>query len=249
MNEQVWKVGQLASKTGVSIRTLHYYDEIKLLTPSHRTGSGHRLYTRKDVEQLLGIKLLQQLGFALDDIRELLTNPTFSPKRLLEMHLQQLRSELEAKRRLCTLLSAIASKMNADDEVRIEEFLETIKEIEMQEKIKEYYTEDQLKELKERAEQFGPDYIEKVQQEWPDLMNRIDTAMRQGVDPQSPEVRKMAARYNELIQQFTGGNPAITQSLKNVYKDMGNEVAQKYNFAMSPELMDYIKRATIGEDH
>ena len=44
MAQDVWKVGELAEQTGVSVRTLHYYDEIGLLSPSERTGSGHRLH-------------------------------------------------------------------------------------------------------------------------------------------------------------------------------------------------------------
>ena len=49
MTQDVWKVGELAEQTGVSVRTLHYYDEIGLLSPSQRTGSGHRLYDAADL--------------------------------------------------------------------------------------------------------------------------------------------------------------------------------------------------------
>src|SRR5207253_1728898 len=48
----MWKVGQLAKRTGISVRTLHHYDQIGLLTPSHRTESGHRLYDRDDVVRM-----------------------------------------------------------------------------------------------------------------------------------------------------------------------------------------------------
>lgn len=243
MNEQTWKVGRLANQTGVSIRTLHYYDEINLMTPSHRTGSGHRLYVRQDVERLLRIKLLQQLGFSLDDIRELLDNPTFAPKRVLEMHLRQLRDELDAKRKLCTLLEAITRRMDAKQEIPVEEFLQIIKEIEMQEKIKEYYTEEQLETLRKRGEELGSEHIENVQKEWPELMNRINTAMKNGVDPTSPEVREMVARHQELIQQFTGGDKGIEESLKNMYRNMGQQVTQTHNFNMNPDMADYMNRA------
>src|ERR1043165_2969683 len=64
----MWKVGQLAKRTGISVRTLHPYDQIGLLTPSHRTESGHRLYDRDDVVRLQQIVMLRQLGFALEEI-------------------------------------------------------------------------------------------------------------------------------------------------------------------------------------
>ena len=64
------KVGELARQTGLSVRTLHYYDEIGLLSPSQRTGSGHRLYTAGDIVRLRQIKSLQHLGFTSREVRD-----------------------------------------------------------------------------------------------------------------------------------------------------------------------------------
>ncbi|HKO00391.1 MAG TPA: MerR family transcriptional regulator, partial [Thermoanaerobaculia bacterium] len=72
MTHDLFKVGELAKRTGMSVRTLHHYDAIGLLQPSRRSESGHRLYDRDDVARLQQIKSLRQLGFALDEIRELL---------------------------------------------------------------------------------------------------------------------------------------------------------------------------------
>src|SRR6266567_2674802 len=87
----MWKVGQLAKRTGISVRTLHHYDQIGLLTPSHRTESGHRLYDDGDVARLQQIVSLRQLGFALDAIRDLLHRPGTSLVSVLDMHLAHLR--------------------------------------------------------------------------------------------------------------------------------------------------------------
>ena len=74
MPEQTWKVGELAARTGLTVRTLHHYDAIGLLCPSGRTGSnhgsGHRLYTAADVTRLHQILCLKQLGFGLEQIKE-----------------------------------------------------------------------------------------------------------------------------------------------------------------------------------
>src|SRR6266540_3219671 len=70
MGKELWKVGDLARRTGLSIRTLHYYDEIGLLSPSHRTGSGHRLYDVDDVARLQRILSLRQLGFSLEEVKD-----------------------------------------------------------------------------------------------------------------------------------------------------------------------------------
>ncbi len=69
---RTWKVGELAKQTGLTVRTLHHYDEIGLLKPSRRTRSGHRLYGEADVQRLYRILALRRLGFALSEIETVL---------------------------------------------------------------------------------------------------------------------------------------------------------------------------------
>ena len=65
-------VGQVAEEFGITVRTLHHYDTVGLLTPSERTHAGYRLYTRDDMERLARIVTYRRLGFALEDIADLL---------------------------------------------------------------------------------------------------------------------------------------------------------------------------------
>jgi MerR family transcriptional regulator, copper efflux regulator len=65
-------IGELAERTGLSLRTIRHYDEIGLLKPSGRTEGGFRLYTGSDLERLLVIRRMKPLGFSLDEMAELL---------------------------------------------------------------------------------------------------------------------------------------------------------------------------------
>jgi len=65
-------IGELAERTGLSLRTIRHYDEIGLLKPSARTEGGFRLYTDQDLEQLLVIRRMKPLGFSLEQMSELL---------------------------------------------------------------------------------------------------------------------------------------------------------------------------------
>ncbi len=125
MRPVAMKVGQLAKQTGISVRALHYYDEIGLLSPSQRTASGHRLYTASDIARLQQITSLQQLGFSLEEIRDCLTRPAFSPQRVVELHLARLEEEIELQRKLRDRLRAIAARLSAAEEVSVEEFIQT----------------------------------------------------------------------------------------------------------------------------
>src|SRR3954452_24068121 len=102
--DRAWKVGELAERTGLTVRTLHHYDAIGLLRPSGRTdsahGSGHRLYTAADVARLQQILSLKHLRFGLEQIREYLARPDYDPRRVVRMHLERVRGQAAELKRL-----------------------------------------------------------------------------------------------------------------------------------------------------
>ena len=73
------RVGELARRAGLTVRTLHHYDEIGLLQPSGRSASGYRLYSQADVQRLHAIQTLRHLGLALADIAGLLADGGVNP--------------------------------------------------------------------------------------------------------------------------------------------------------------------------
>src|SRR3954469_18916720 len=100
MGFEALKVGELAKRTGLTVRTLHHYDEIGLLRPSLRTETGHRLYTAADVARLQQVLSLRQLGFALEEVQACLDRPGFSPLEVIRLHLGHLREQIKMQREL-----------------------------------------------------------------------------------------------------------------------------------------------------
>src|SRR5438477_12459808 len=98
MNLETLKVGDLARRTGLTIRTLHHYDEIGLLKPSLHTETGHRLYAHGDIARLQRIVSLKQLGFSLEEIQGCLDRPGFSPLEVITLHVARLRRQIELAR-------------------------------------------------------------------------------------------------------------------------------------------------------
>src|SRR5687768_1651279 len=112
------RVGALSSATGMSVRTLHYYDEIGLLHPSHRSDGGHRLYDATDIARLQRVLSLRALGFTLEEIRECLdNNEDFSPRRVLDMHIEKLSDQIELHRQLRDRLLHVASRIDHAENV------------------------------------------------------------------------------------------------------------------------------------
>src|SRR6476659_901953 len=95
------KVGELGKRTRLTVRTLHHYDEIGLLKPSLHTESGHRLYTDSDIARLQQVLSLRQLGFSLEEVRDCLDRPGFSPLAVIRLHVARLRAQIEWQRKLC----------------------------------------------------------------------------------------------------------------------------------------------------
>ena len=105
----VLTVGQVAERFGVTVRTLHRYDEIGLLRPSERSGAGYRLYTEADVTRLQHVVVYRRLGFGLQEIALLLTHP-----ESVEEHLRRQRtavmSRLDEMRDLVTAIDRALEK-------------------------------------------------------------------------------------------------------------------------------------------
>src|SRR5262245_49278277 len=109
MRFEALKVGELARRTGLTVRTLHHYDEIGLLKPSLHTEAGHRLYTAGDVARLQQVLSLRQLGFSLEEVRDCLSRPDFSPLKVIGLHVARLREQIALGRQLCERLEALAA--------------------------------------------------------------------------------------------------------------------------------------------
>jgi len=101
------QVGELATATGLTVRTLHYYEEIGLLVPSGRSHAGHRRYDDGDVARLYRICLLRRLGLSLAEIGRALDDPAWSLHAAMSAHLGELDRRLEAAGRLRTRLAAL----------------------------------------------------------------------------------------------------------------------------------------------
>jgi MerR family transcriptional regulator, thiopeptide resistance regulator len=101
-----YTVKQVAKLSGISIRTLHHYDEIGLLKPARVGANGYRYYGRDELLRLQQILLHRELGFALDDIRRVLGAAEFDRIAALRAHRERLVSEIERYRRLVQTLDA-----------------------------------------------------------------------------------------------------------------------------------------------
>ena len=106
-----WRVGQLATLTGVTVRTLRHYDQTGLLRPAGQTASGHRLYDDDNVLRLYRILALRRLRFSLAEIRSLLDDPQWDLASMVARHAEDTDRGLAAGARLRAHLRAITDEI------------------------------------------------------------------------------------------------------------------------------------------
>jgi DNA-binding transcriptional MerR regulator len=235
------KIGELARRTGLTIRTLHHYDAIGLLKPSLHTESGHRLYLVGDVARLQQVLSLRQLGLSLEEVRDCLDRPGFSPREVIGLHLARLREQIDRERKLCQRLEALAACLDAAGEVSAAEFLQTIEEMTM---LEQYYTPEQMEYLKQRRAQVGEERIEQSHGEWAELIAQVRAERDKGTDPTAPPMQVLAKRWLALLSDFTGGDAGIAQSLGRMWQEQGDALAARHGTEFDArDVFEYVGKA------
>lgn len=238
---ETMKVGELARRTGMSVRTLHHYDEIGLLCPARRTQAGHRLYGEAEIERLQRIVSLRRIGLSLEQVRDCLARADFSLERVLAMQIERIDEDVRRQRRLRQVLQRLRERIEAAETISVDELTRAI-EVTMSHG--KYYTPEQLEQLEERGRELGQERIEAVQREWQELFAAYADAMRKGLDPGSDEVQSLARKSAELVREFTGGDAGIEASLSNMYASEGPErVLEGHGMQMDPGLWEYMGQA------
>lgn len=162
-----------------------------MFSPSRRTEAGYRLYEEDDIICLQQIVSLRQIGFSLEQIRECLQQSEFSPHQVVQLHLSQLREQIELQQTLYSQLEAIAVCLQSSQTISIQEFIQLIEVTTM---VGKYYTPEQQEYLEKRRGILGKERICQVEAEWRELIEQARTEMAKGTDPSSETVQGLAQR-------------------------------------------------------
>ena len=234
--ERSYRIGELARVAGVTVRALHHYDSLGLLTPSQRTSGGHRLYDAADVERLYRLLALRDIGLPLEEIGELLDEQD-AVADTVRRHLARVEEQLHSLNALRTRLRRLLGALDGGEE-STQWFLDALEAMSMFEK---YYTPEQLEQLEQRRQEIGAETIKSVEQEWKDLYAQVRAHRERGTDPSDPEVQRLVRRSGELIRMFTGGDPGIEAGLKRMYEQEGPARASRG--VADPADIEYLERA------
>lgn len=216
-----YSVKQLSKMAGVSVRTLHHYDELGLLTPKERTDAGYRLYGQKELIRLQQILFYKELDFSLRDIQELLDDPTFDYLMALQGHR---RAILERKNRLETLLTTIDKTiltLKGEQTMRTNEELYAGFSKEQAENMRQEAVEKYGKETVETSEnnlrKLSKEQLGGLKKEGEDIAASIAALMQ--LAPDDDEVQEQIDWHYKHILQMWGGAVA-KENIPQAYKGL-----------------------------
>jgi DNA-binding transcriptional MerR regulator len=199
-------VSEVARLAGITVRTLHHYDEIGLLRPSGRTDSGYRLYDRSDIERLQQVLFYRELGVGLDEIAVMLERPGFD-RALMLLEQRELLEEQVA--RLTRMISAVDAAITSEETgimLTKEEMLEVFGDFdptEHEDEARERWGDtDAYKESAKRSARYTKDDWKRFAVEQEVVNTRFIAALQGEVPADSPEATDIAEAARLLIDTW-----------------------------------------------
>ncbi len=234
----MYTIGQLSKKTGVTTRTLDYYNEINLLNPSSVTEGGHRLYDEEDIMQLEQILALKYMGFSLQKIREILDEQKITWESAFDQQLEMVRQE---KKRLLALeqsLNAVLGSIRVEGEIKwpiIFDIIQFFRKdpqaiVHLYEK---YFSEKELEMIQQMNERIS----EREIQEWLAIIQDIRANLN--ASPVSQTSQDLTERWMNQVTKFFGSDEVLLEKVWSAISEHQDDVAF---YPMDRDIVNFIEK-------
>ena len=192
------KVNEVAKLTGVTVRTLHYYDEIGLLKPSKVTESGYRLYDDDVLEKLQQILFFRELDFSLEEIGKIMSNPHYDKSEALRKQEELL---LQKRHRLDKLIELVQRTIKGDAKMSFKEFdmaeIEENKRKYAHEVRERWGDTDAYKESEKKTAGYTEAQWAAISGEGADILREFSEARH--LEPESEKAQALVKRWQDYI--------------------------------------------------
>ena len=200
------KVGELAKRTGLTVRTLHHYDTLGLLKPSARSGAGYRLYNRDDIARLHAIQALRQVGMPLAEITGLIDGEGEPLPATIQRQLLSLDRQIARATELRTQLILLQARLAEGGEPDMSKWLSVLERMTTYNK---YFSAGETRVIL--------DNWKRVEAMWPPLIAKVRSAMDCGIPPESLEIQPLARCWMDLTHAWMGGDFELMARWNRMY--------------------------------
>ena len=224
------KVGDLARRTGLTVRTLHHYDEIGLLAPSGRSEAGYRLYSQADVQRLHAIQTMRQMGLPLSDISDLLAGEGMAPERIIDQQIHALDHQINQATELRGRLTMLRDGLMAGAEPDMGNWLEALA---LMTTYGRYFNSAELKQIFQNWSL--------IEADWLVVKDLVRSAMDQGLAADTPEVQALAYRWMALMLHWMGGDLDLLDRWGHMFRTEPSTQAR--NHAPPGDMIEFVETA------
>jgi DNA-binding transcriptional MerR regulator len=243
-----YSVGEVARLAGVTVRTLHHYDEVGLLAPSGRSDAGYRRYERDDLERLQRILFYRELELPLDEIAELLRSET-DPVVHLRRQRDELVGRIERLQQLVTTLETTMEARKLGIELTPEEMLEVFGDhdpLEYADEVEERWGDtDAYRQSVERSKRYSKDDWSTIMAEAEAIGSGFGEALRSGEPADGERAMDLAEQHRQHISRwFYDCSYEMQRGLAEMYV-ADQRFADTYE-QIEPGLAAYVREAVLA---
>ncbi|MFI4937984.1 MAG: MerR family transcriptional regulator [Candidatus Berkiellales bacterium] len=257
-----WYPKEFSKLTGVSVRTLHYYDKIGLLKPSLRLPNGFRLYSENDLLKLQQIIALKFFGFTLSQIHGVLAKNVNAlehfgaQRKILQGQIQQLQNADQT-------LGSLIWMLENNKSIHLDNIIQLIGDYRMTNEAKMVWgpdltndkqqayqdalikiglaTKEQIVQCNEKVKKWKKEKIEKIRADQDEVLKALAQAITQNLLPSDPFVQVQVRKHFETIQHFWAPTKESYMKLGQFYSE--NDDFKKFIKAYHPNLVEYLAKA------
>ncbi len=214
-----YTVQALAQLAGISVRTLHYYDEIGLLKPAYSAKNGYRYYEEGELIRLQQILFFRELEFSLEDIKRMLNRPGFSVIEALRDQKKLIRLKQTRLEKLIHAINTTITAMNSNQKINEKEMYDVFKDEDVkqyQDEVKERWgNTDAYKQSMKKVSKMTKVEMQKLKEDGEKHTTAIADAMDKGVD--HPDVQELIKKSHDGINFFYECSYEMFRNLGKMY--------------------------------
>jgi DNA-binding transcriptional MerR regulator len=203
-----YTVAKLAKISGVSVRTLHWYDQVGLLKPAYHGANGYRFYEEEQMLMLQQILFFRELGFELGQIEKILKRGDFDKMKALSSHRQVLQKNVERTKKLIKTIDRTIEHLKGTKKMKDQEIYQGFSK-EKQAEYQKYLINrfgnkaaDSINQSNERVKKMSKEDLEKNGKEWIRILDDLAKLWEKQASVNSLEVQKIIRRHYEWLKKF-----------------------------------------------
>lgn len=227
------KIGELASMTGITVRTLHYYDEVGLLKPSKITETGHRLYDIQSVTTLYQIISLKDMGFNLDEIKDLIHDRYIDIRKFVEIQISKVQEEIAQKQLLFSKLLKLKQELKDKKNISLDDFKAIVPFINSS--ADKYITKEQLDKIKNNLERDKAE--SEGATEWLEFISKLNYCYKNKLPNTDLNAIECINYWKDFMNKSIGEDEKLKNSIFSFHASLDNS---QLRYGLTDDLYKYL---------